>query len=149
MAAARIIAGLFLSAFLWSQANYNWNAAQAFADYASVAVAHAVADGRASGEGYPELEDQYQSQSDDDNPELSPVPEEHAETAVAADGILATSVLTAASEREENGRWLAGGFGVVSLATLRYAFSDGQRWYQMYMRRRNSPSARAPRVEEE
>ncbi len=84
---------------------------------AAIAVAHAVADGRAREVGYPEMPPDVQEFVGETTPAptFAPVPIEQAEAAVAANTALASYYTTQATEARTAGQFLMGGAGAAAL----------------------------------
>jgi hypothetical protein len=84
---------------------------------ADVALAHALADGGASLDGYPDVPPDVVRFAGGSNPlpTFTPVPSERAETAVAADTAFASYAAAQATEAKTDGRLILGGAGAVAL----------------------------------
>jgi hypothetical protein len=84
---------------------------------ASVALGHALADGGASLDGYPEVPPEVVEFVGEGNPipTFAPVPTERAEAVVAANTALAAYAAAQAAEATMDGRLVLGGAGAVAL----------------------------------
>lgn len=91
---------------------------------AATAVAHALADGRASLDGYPAMPPDVLefAGSADSLPVFPPVPTERAEAAVAANTAMASYATTQGVEARTDGRLLLTGAGAVSILGGRLLF---------------------------